>query len=344
MRKSQHAEKWNACSRQLSFPAWETWQDGGGWTPVIKEGEHKNIGRKKKSENCQERTQRLFKETAREGTGKNPRTFEENSQGEDPSIFKDPLEKWRDQEKRKEEKWKKREKKKKKKVKHRKRRWWKKFEGFIISLYIVRVKEGRKEKEGKISERRPKARQILGKLGKWLFVLLILGQNWLCVSAAPEKPQRRTEAMVRMQQEVQVKGSRWAEEISRRWKQPKGEDRVEMKKEAKLLRCTLLNGSAWSTERKYMRRFNGKCDVFFGIEHRLMKEEMEEQFNEETKEGWSFTASAARITEETTGGEDRKHTSGGVFVAEEGNLGAGVGAEEGAIESIPENEGRIAQA
>ena len=37
-----------------------------------------------------------------------------------------------------------------------------------------------------------------------------------------------------------------------------------MKKEAKLLRCTIPNGSAWSTERKYMRRYKGKCDVFFG--------------------------------------------------------------------------------
>ena len=30
----------------------------------------------------------------------------------------------------------------------------------------------------------------------------------------------------------------------------KREDRANMKKEAKLLMCTLLNGSAWSTERK----------------------------------------------------------------------------------------------
>ena len=42
------------------------------------------------------------------------------------------------------------------------------------------------------------------------------------------------------QQEVQVKESRWAEEIPQRWTQPKGEDRTEMKKEATLLRCTLL--------------------------------------------------------------------------------------------------------
>ena len=69
-----------------------------------------------------------------------------------------------------------------------------------------------------------------------------------------------------------------------------------MEKEAKLLRCTLLNGSAWSTERKYMRRYKGKCDIFFGIEHRMRKEEMEEQFNKEAKEGWIFAADVARIT------------------------------------------------
>ena len=67
---------------------------------------------------------------------------------------------------------------------------------------------------------------------------------------------------------------------------------------------------------------------------------MEEQFNKEAKEGWRFAASAARITEETAGNEDRMHTSGGVAVAIDSNLGA----EEGATESIPGNERRIAQA
>ena len=68
---------------------------------------------------------------------------------------------------------------------------------------------------------------------------------------------------------------------------------------------------------------------------------MEEQINEEAKEGWRI---AARITNETTGSEDRKHTSGGVFVAVDNNLGEVVGAEEGANKSIPGNEGRIVQA
>ena len=39
-------------------------------------------------------------------------------------------------------------------------------------------------------------------------------------------------------------------------------------------------------------------------------------------------------------GEDRKHTSGGVFVAVDSNVGAVVGAEEGAIDSISGNEGK----
>ena len=51
------------------------------------------------------------------------------------------------------------------------------------------------------------------------------------------------------------------------------------------------------------------------------------------------------ILKEPTSDEDRKHTSGGVLVAIDSNLGAVVGAEEeGAVESIPGNEGRVAQA
>ena len=107
-----------------------------------------------------------------------------------------------------------------------------------------------------------------------------------CVSTLQHKDcTKRTEMMERWQhQEVQVKESRWAQESPQRWKQPKGEDRTEMNKEAKLLRCTLLNGPAWSTERTFLRKYKSTFDIFFGIEHRLRKEEMEEQFNKEAKE------------------------------------------------------------
>ena len=104
-------------------------------------------------------------------------------------------------------------------------------------------------------------------------------------------------------------------------------DETEMEKEE--LRCTLLNGSAWSAERKYMRIYKGKCDIFFGIEHRLMRKEMVEQFNKAAKEGWRFAADAARITDEGAGSEDQTQTSGGVFVAVDSNLGAVVAEKEG---------------
>ena len=53
---------------------------------------------------------------------------------------------------------------------------------------------------------------------------------------------------------------------------------------------------------------------------------------------------AARITDERAGIEDQKHTSGGVFVTVDSNVGAAVGEKEGAVTSIPGNEGRITQA
>ena len=76
------------------------------------------------------------------------------------------------------------------------------------------------------------------------------------------------------------------------------EDRKDMQKESKMLRW-----STWSSEKKYMRRYKGTFDIFFGVEHRMKKEGMEEQFNKETKQGWRFVADAARITFENASSE-----------------------------------------
>ena len=96
-----------------------------------------------------------------------------------------------------------------------------------------------------------------------------------------------------------------------------------MKKEARVSRCTLLNGSALSTEKRYMKICTGRCDIFCGIEHRLTKEEMEKQFNREAKEGCRLAADAARFTDERASSEGRKHTSGGVFICSRRQHGSG---------------------
>ena len=92
----------------------------------------------------------------------------------------------------------------------------------------------------------------------------------------------------------------------RRFHKGRGSQKEKTGQEEKRLKRTLLSGSAWSTERKSMRRYRGTFDIFFGTEHRLRKEEMEEQFNKEAKEGWRFAADAARITDERAGREDHK--------------------------------------
>ena len=87
-----------------------------------------------------------------------------------------------------------------------------------------------------------------------------------------------------------------------------------------------------------MRRYKGTFDIFFGIEHMMRREEMEEQFNKEFKQGWRFAADAARITDNKASSEDCKHTSRGVFVAIDRNLGAVIDKEEGAVTTFPGNE------
>ena len=54
------------------------------------------------------------------------------------------------------------------------------------------------------------------------------------------------------------------------------------------------------------------------------------------------TQRQSQMKEQTV--RDREHTSGGVFIAIDSNLRAVVGGKEGAVASIPGNEGRITQA
>ena len=65
-------------------------------------------------------------------------------------------------------------------MKHRKRRWWKKCKESIVSLFTLRKKEYVKENEAEKEARRPKVRQTLGKIGRWLLLRLLLRQWAWC--------------------------------------------------------------------------------------------------------------------------------------------------------------------
>ena len=141
-------------------------------------------------------------------------------------------------------------------------------------------KENVREK-GRKRDKSPRAKQFLGRSGRWLFLLLILMQNWFCVDAAAGRLKLKGEAevpeIITVSDAVEgtfvdLDGKSHQEEQKgkhpRKWKLSKGVDWTEMRKEEKRWRCAFLNGSAWSTERKYMRRYKGTFDFFFGMEHR----------------------------------------------------------------------------
>ena len=61
--------------------------------------------------------------------------------------------------------------------------------------------------------------------------------------------------------------------------------RSEMQKTPRTVRCILLTGSAWCTERKYVRRYTGTFDIFFRSGHRMRREEMEEHVQQRGQTG-----------------------------------------------------------
>ena len=150
------------------------------------------------------------------------------------------------------------------------------------------------------------------------------------MQAVSETPNTVVDKMVGMQGGTKVNASSRVQMNQRSFRQEESKDRQEMQKESRMVRCTFLFGSVWCIEKKVMRRYKGTFDIFFGVEHRMREEEMEDQFNKEAKQVSRFAADAARITDENASIEDRTHKSGGVFVAVDSNLGTFVG-KEGAV-------------
>ena len=141
----------------------------------------------------------------------------------------------------------------------------------------------------------------------------MMGQSLVGVNAVSENAQNNRGEMEGLQCERQKKESSWVEMNQRTSRQEEKKCSSGIQKDSNMVRCTFLNGSVWSTEKKYMRRHKDTFAIYFTVEHRMRKEEMEEQFNKETKHGWRLAADAARITDENTISEVSMRTSGGVF-------------------------------
>ena len=127
-------------------------------------------------------------------------------------------------------------------------KWWKKCKELTESLFY----EGnRKERRKGIKQEEGGCPKLGGlwEIGKWFFFLVMFGQSLVEVNAASEQAQYIRGQMIGMQA---VGG-----------KQEEGKDRKEMQKKSRMVRCTLLNGSVWSTEKNYMRRCKGKCGIFW---------------------------------------------------------------------------------
>ena len=120
-----------------------------------------------------------------------------NSQGEDLRTWQAPVERWSAQKKRKEKKWKRKKKEKEEtKVKHRRSFWWTVRKEQVSSFFVSERKEEDVKEKGRKRNKNPWAKQVLGKSGRWLFLLSILLQNWLCIDAAAGRLEPKGEAEV----------------------------------------------------------------------------------------------------------------------------------------------------
>ena len=117
---------------------------------------------------------------------------------------------------------------------------------------MLRTRKGRKEKESKRRERRPKASQTLGKFGKWLFSPFATGAELAvcqcCSRGTAEKDGGDGEDAAGSAGERRQMGGLDSTMVEAAKREKTG---LKLRKRQQLLRCALLNGSAWSTWRKY---------------------------------------------------------------------------------------------
>ena len=138
-----------------------------------------------------------------------------------------------------------RKKRKEKKWKRNKRKKSEAQKKHLVDNFLVSERKEEEVKEkGKKRNKSPKAKQFLGRSGRWLFLLLILMQNWFCVDAAAGRlePTGKAEVPEVIIVSDAVEGTfvnldgkslreEQKEKHQREWKRSKGVGRTEMRKE-----------------------------------------------------------------------------------------------------------------
>ena len=143
-------------------------------------------------------------------------------------------------------------------MKYRRSNWWTKCKAQISSFFVSERKEEDVEETGRKRNKSLRAKQVLGKSGRWLFLLLILGQNWLCIDAAAGRLEPEGEAEVPkiiivsdavrgINVDLDGKGL----QVKHRKASEKVETKKGVDKEKRLkCKCTLLNGSVHEKAQK----------------------------------------------------------------------------------------------
>ena len=85
-----------------------------------------------------------------------------------------------------------------------------------------------------------------------------------------------------------------------------------MENNERWLKCAVLNVSSWCTEKPFLERRGPELHVFIAVEHSLIREAADQEWNAWPKKGYKIGAADACGTKNV---EDGKHTSGGVQIA-----------------------------
>ena len=144
-------------------------------------------------------------------------------------------------------------------MKYRRSNWWTKCKAQISSFFVSERKEEDVEETGRKRNKSLRVKQVLGKSGRWLFLLLVFGQNWLCIGAAAERMEPEGEAEVPKiiivsdavrgtKVDLDGKGLQVKQmaKASEKVETKKGVDKEKMLK----CKCTLLNGSVHEKAQK----------------------------------------------------------------------------------------------